>query len=85
MIRDAEHLFKCLLAIYLYVLGRMSVQVFCPFINQVVCFSDIELYMSCLYVLDINPLLVISFVNIFSHSVGCFFILLMASFAVPKL
>ena len=41
--------------------------------------------MSCLYILDINPLLVISFANIFSHSVGCFFILLMVSFAVQKL
>ena len=35
--------------------------------------------------LDINPLLVISFANIFSHSVGCLFVLLMVSFAVQKL
>ena len=35
--------------------------------------------------LDINPLLVISFANIFSHSVGCFFVLSMVSFAVQKL
>ena len=34
--------------------------------------------------LDINPLLVISFANIFSHSAGCLFILLMVSFAVQK-
>ena len=27
--------------------------------------------MNCLYILDINPLTVISFANIFSHSVGC--------------
>ena len=40
--------------------------------------------MSCLYILVINPLLDISFVNIFSHSMGCFFILFMASFAVQK-
>ena len=40
--------------------------------------------MSCLYILDINPLLVMSFANIFSHSVGCLFILLMISFAVQK-
>ena len=32
--------------------------------------------MSCLYVLDINPL---SFANILSHSVGCLFFLLMVS------
>ena len=29
--------------------------------------------MSCLYILDINPLLVISFANIFSHSVACLY------------
>ena len=29
--------------------------------------------MSCLYILEINPLTVISFVNILSHSVGCLF------------
>ena len=29
--------------------------------------------MSCLYILDINPLYVISFANIFTHSVGCLF------------
>ena len=32
-------------------------------------------YTSCLYMLDINPLSVISFANIFSHSVGCLIIL----------
>ena len=41
--------------------------------------------MSCLYVLDINPLLVVSLENIFCHSVGCLFVLLMVSFAVQKL
>ena len=37
--------------------------------------------MSCLYILEIKPLLVASFTNIFSHSVA-FFILFMFSFAV---
>ena len=40
---------------------------------------------NCLYILEINPLLVRSFVGIFSHSVCCFFILFMVSFAVQKL
>ena len=40
--------------------------------------------MNCLYMLDINPLWVILFVNIFSHSVGCFFILSTVSFPVQK-
>ena len=37
--------------------------------------------MSCLYILEINPLLVASFANIFFHSVGCLFVLFMMSFA----
>ena len=41
--------------------------------------------MSCLCILEIKPLSVASFANIFSHSVGCLFILLMISFAVKKL
>ena len=35
--------------------------------------------MSCLYILEIKPLLVTSFTNIFSHSVDCLFILLTVS------
>ena len=35
--------------------------------------------------LNINPLLVISFANIFSHSVDSLFVLLMVPFAVQKL
>ena len=40
--------------------------------------------MSCLYILEINPLSVALFANIFSHSEGCLFILFMVSFAVQK-
>ena len=35
--------------------------------------------------LDINPFSVMSFANIFSHSVGCLFILSMVSSAMQKL
>ena len=41
--------------------------------------------MSCLYILEINPLLVAAFANIFSHSAGCIFVLFTISFAVQKL
>ena len=41
--------------------------------------------MSCLCILKISPLLVVSFANIFSHSVSCLFILFMDPFAVQKL
>ena len=40
--------------------------------------------MSCLYILEINPLSVDLFANIFSHSEGCVPVLLMVSFAVQK-
>ena len=41
--------------------------------------------MGCLYILEINPRSVTLFTNIFSHSVGCLFILFMVSFAVQKI
>ena len=41
-------------------------------------------YMSCLYILEINLLSVVSFVIVFSHSEGYLFTLLIVSFAVQK-
>ena len=41
--------------------------------------------MSCLYILEINPLMVALFANIFSHPLGCLFVLFIVSFAVQKL
>ena len=41
--------------------------------------------MSCLYILEMNPLTVASFANIFFHSKGCLFVLFMVYFAVQKL
>ena len=38
-----------------------------------------------MYILEINPLSVTSFANVFSDSEGCLFILFMVSFAVQKL
>ena len=40
--------------------------------------------MSCLYILEISPLLFVSVVIIFSHSEGCLSILFIVSFAVQK-
>ena len=39
----------------------------------------------CFYILKINPLSVVSFAIIFSHSEGCLFTLFIVSFAVQKL
>ena len=41
--------------------------------------------MSCLYILEMNPLSIVSFAIIFSHSEGCLFTLLRVPFAVQKL
>ena len=41
--------------------------------------------MSCLYILKISPLSVVSFAIIFSHSEGCLFTLLIVTLAVQKL
>ena len=41
--------------------------------------------MSCLSILEIKPLLVESFENVFFFSTGCIFILVMVAFAVQKL
>ena len=41
--------------------------------------------MKCLYILEIEPLSAALFANIFSHSVGCLFVLFIVSFAVQKL
>ena len=38
-----------------------------------------------IYILEINPLLVTLFANIFSHSLGCLFVLFMVSLAMQKL
>ena len=40
---------------------------------------------SCLYILEIKPLPVISLANIFSKSVSCLLVLFMVSFAVQNL
>ena len=40
---------------------------------------------SCLYILEIKPLSIASFANIFSHSKDCLLVLLIVSFAMPKL
>ena len=58
---------------------------FCSFLNGLFIYFLILSCMSCLYILEIKPLLVTSITNIFSQSVGYLFILFMVSFAVLKL
>ena len=61
----------------------MSIKIFCSLFDWIVCL--ILSCMSCLYILEINPLSVASFANIVSHSKeGCLFIFFMISFVVQK-
>ena len=62
----------------------MSVEVFAYFLIGLF----VLLILSCmnfLYTLEINPLSVVSFIIIFSHSEGCRFTLFIVSFAVQKI
>ena len=81
MISDTEHLFMYFLTIQC--LLWENIHIFCPFFNW---FGFLLLsHMSSLYILDISPLSDIWFANIFSHSVGCLFVLLMAYFAMQNI
>ena len=64
--------------------GRLSTTVPPGKPGLFVCFLILS-YMSCLYILEINPLSVASFANIFSHSEDCLFILFMVFFAVQNI
>ena len=84
MISDVEHLFMCLTIICMF-LGKMFIQKLCPFFKSVFFFFFLSC-MSSLYILDINPLLDISFAIILFHSAGGLFILsiLIVSLAVQS-
>ena len=84
MTKDVEHFLKCLSAI---LDSSVESSLFWSVLHFFIELCDLLVsnFLSSLYILEIRPLSDVGLVKIFSHSVGCRFVLLTVSFALQKL
>ena len=81
IISDVEHFFICLLAVCVSSSEKCLFRSFAYFSIGLLAFLLLSC-ISCWYILEIKPLLVVLFETIFSHSVSCLFVFFLVSFAL---
>jgi len=83
IIRGVEHLFMCLFVICIFLGGKCLFRSLLIFLLGYLFFLILS-HMSCLYIFENNPLSVLLFTIIFSHSEVCLLIFFIVSFSVKK-